>query len=347
MNTQHQIDTCNLLITCPLYIATGSRLILVGFFLACKILLNIEPLFNHCLLFYCNGQLGYGCHICIHYILRLFWMLQVLQTLLFDMSHIYIYIWTKECIHPFPKKSELGLAKNYWGITLTSIVAKIYKALLRNCIEPKIKNILRKNQNGFRRNGSMTSQNLIIRRILEGVRVKNLQSTILFLNFAKAFDSIHRGKMEQILLTYSLPKETIAAIKMLYRNTNVKVHSSDGNTDYFNIVAGVLQGGTLAPYLYIICLDYMLRMSIDKMKDNSFKLTKERSRRYPSQTITDADYADDITLLANTRAQAETSLHSLEWASAGIDLHVNAYKMEYMRFNQSGDISTLNGSSLK
>ena len=68
--------------------------------------------------------------------------------------------------------------------------------------------------------------------------------------------------MEQILLAYGLPKETVAAIMMLYRNTKVKVSSPDGDRDYFNIVAGVLQGDTLAPYLFIICLDSVLRKSI-------------------------------------------------------------------------------------
>ena len=53
--------------------------------------------------------------------------------------------WMKGCILPFPKKGDLGLAKNYRGITLTSIAAKIYNALLCNSIEPKIDNILRKN----------------------------------------------------------------------------------------------------------------------------------------------------------------------------------------------------------
>ena len=52
-------------------------------------------------------------------------------------------------------------------------------------------------------------------------------------------------------------------------------------------------------------------------------------------------------ILANAPAQAETLLHSLEQAATSIGLHVNAYKMEYMCFNQTGDISTLNGSSLK
>ena len=191
------------------------------------------------------------------------------------------------------------------------------------------------------------SQILTISRILEGVRAKNLEATILLVNFAKAFDSIHKGKMKQILLAYGLPKETVSVIMMLYRNTKVKVRSPDGDTDYFDIVAGVLQGDTLAPYLFIICLDCVLRTSIDKMKENGFKLTKERSRRYPAQKITDADYADDIALLANTHTQTETLQHSLERAAAGIGLHVNAHKMEYKCFKQRGDIATLNGSSLK
>ena len=131
---------------------------------------------------------------------------------------------------------------------------------------------------------------------------------------------------------------------ILYRNTKVKVRSPDGDTDYFDIVARVLQGDMLAPYLFIICLDYVLRTSIDNIRENGFELTK---KRYPAKTITDADYADDIALLANTPNQAETLLHSLERAAAGIGLHVNAHKTEFMWFNQKGDISTLNGTSLK
>ena len=153
--------------------------------------------------------------------------------------------------------------------------------------------------------------------------------------------------MEQILLAYDLLKEIVAAIMMLYRNTKVKVRSPDGHTDCFDIVVGVLQGDTLAPYLFIICRHYGLRTSTDKIKENGFKLTKERSRRYPTRTITDADYADDIALLANAPAQAETQLYISERAAVGISLHVNVHKTEYVCFNQRGDISTLNSSSVK
>ena len=78
-----------------------------------------------------------------------------------------------------------------------------------------------------------------------------------------------------------------------------------------------------------------------------FELTKRRSKRYPAKTITDADYADDLAWLANTPNQAETLLHSLERAAAGIGLHVNAHKTEYMCYNQTGNITTLDGASLR
>ena len=91
----------------------------------------------------------------------------------------------------------------------------------------------------------------------------------------------------------------------------------------------------------------MLRTSIDKIRENGFELTKKRSRRYPAKTITDADYVDDIAILANTPNQAETLLHSLERAATGIGLHVNAHKTEYMCYTHTGGISTLDGTTLK
>ena len=101
------------------------------------------------------------------------------------------------------------------------------------------------------------------------------------------------------------------------------------------------------------CSQYVLQPQLTELlrkvvwnRENGFKL-KKKSRRYPAKTITDADYADDIVLLAITPNQAETLLHSLEQAAAGIDLHVNAHKTEYMCYNQTGDISILDETSLK
>ena len=133
---------------------------------------------------------------------------------------------------------------------------------------------------------------------------------------------------------------------MLSGNTKVKVRSPDGDTDYFDIVESTLQGDTLAQCLFIICLNFVLRTSIHKIKENGFKLTKQRGRRYPVKTITDVDYTDDIALVADVPAQVETLLHSLERVAAGVGLQVSAHKTEYICFNQTGDISTLNCSAL-
>ena len=125
---------------------------------------------------------------------------------------------------------------------------------------------------------------------------------------------------------------------MLYIKAKVKVRPLHGDTDFFDIVAGVQQEETLAPYLFIICRDEMLWTSIDLMKENGFRLSNER--RYRAQTITDADYAGDIGLLANIPAITETLLHSLEQTAAGLGIHVKADKTEYTYFNQRRNLHT-------
>ena len=132
---------------------------------------------------------------------------------------------------------------------------------------------------------------------------------------------------------------------MIVKNAKVKIRSPDGDTDFFDIVSGVLLGNTFPPYLFIICQDYVHWTSMDLMRENGFTLAKVR--RYPAQTITDADYADGIAILANIPAQAESLLHSLKLAASGIGLYVNTDKTEFMCFNPRSDISTLNGSSLR
>jgi hypothetical protein len=57
--------------------------------------------------------------------------------------------WAENCILPFPKKGDLGLASNYRGITLSFIAAKIYNSMLLSRIQPEVDKVLLKNQNGF------------------------------------------------------------------------------------------------------------------------------------------------------------------------------------------------------
>ena len=61
--------------------------------------------------------------------------------------------------------------------------------------------------------------------------------------------------------------------------------NANGDTDFFLVVAGVLQRDTSAPYLFSIYLDYVLETSIDLIKENVFTLKKKaRSRRFPTKS---------------------------------------------------------------
>ena len=108
--------------------------------------------------------------------------------------------------------------------------------------------------------------------------------------------------------------ETVTTIMMLYKNTKAMVYLPDGDMDFFGIVSEVLQRDTLALFLFIINLAYILQTSIDLIKENGFSLKKKkaRNRQYPAETINDTDYTDDLALPSNTPAQIESLL--LGWS---------------------------------
>ena len=94
-----------------------------------------------------------------------------------------------------PKKGDLSLPSDLCGISLSSIVTKDINRVILNRIQPKVDPHLRSNQNGFRQGRSTTAHILALRRLLEGVKERNLKATLVFINFKKAFDSIYRCKM--------------------------------------------------------------------------------------------------------------------------------------------------------
>ena len=104
----------------------------------------------------------------------------------------------------------------------------IYNLKLLNRIRHAVDIILQTNQNGFRIKRSTSGQILTVRRIIEGTNAINLKATILFIDFSKAFDSIHRGKMAENLNAYGIPGEIISSIMVVYKNTKSIVRTVDG-----------------------------------------------------------------------------------------------------------------------
>ena len=244
--------------------------------------------------------------------------------------------WKHLNIVPVPKKGNLTKVDNYRGIALTSIVGKTLNKMILNRIKPAMEDILRINQNGFRESRSTTSHILGLRRVFEGARDKDLTAVMLFIDFKKAFDSVHRGLLMKILLAYGIPREIVGLIQRMHADTVARVITEDGLSEAFLILAGVMQGDTLAPYLFVIVIDYIMRVSLEG-KDFGFTLHPRRSRRHPAVKVTDADFADDLALITDSVAEAQDFLRSLELAANSVGLHLNEGKTKYMGINIRDD----------
>ena len=192
-------------------------------------------------------------------------------------------IWLKGAILPFPKKGDLGSASNYRGISLMAVGANIYSRMLLDRLRPHTDPKLRNNQNGIRKGRSAVAHILTSRRLVEGIKSKNLPSIITFADFHKVFDSIHMGKLVETVRAYGVPVEIVDAVNMPYTNTTVQILFPDGDTEFFEILAGVLQGDTLAPCLFITALDYATRQAVGNESNLGFTLDRSRSRRHPAK----------------------------------------------------------------
>ena len=92
--------------------------------------------------------------------------------------------------------------------------------------------------------------------------VKQIKVTLnlaTFIDFKKAFDSTGWAALDNILSVYGIPPRLCNAVMALYYGAKVVVTTADGEADPFNLSAGVLQGDTLAPYLFVLVVDYISR----------------------------------------------------------------------------------------
>ena len=254
--------------------------------------------------------------------------------------------WGISGLIPIPKKGK-GKVYNYRGISLSQVAAKAYNRVILNRVRPVIDKILRPNQNRFRPDRSTSSQLLALGRIVEEIKNYKKEAVIIFIDFRKAFDSIDRKKMLEILEAYGIPPEIVKAIKVMYEDTSAVVITPEGETDSFAINTGVLQGDPLAPFLFIVCLDYALRTSI--IDSDGLTLKKRQSRRYPAVTLPDLDFADDIAMLEDTCVEAQDLLHRMEKACNDIGLFLNYDKTKYIHINPTtpSSIATYDGTQIE
>ena len=133
-------------------------------------------------------------------------------------------------------------------------------------------------------------------------------TTIIFVDFNKAFDSIDRRAIPIALSKNGVSELLIANVMQFYIGTSAVVATAYGNTGKISTTSDVLQGDTLAPFLFITLLDYVLR---ETLLDNidGFTITPRRVRVIRIGVLV---YADDIAIISDTIDKAENVFRRLE-----------------------------------
>ena len=184
---------------------------------------------------------------------------------------------------------------------------------------------------------------MVLRRQIEGVRIRKLPAVLTFKDFKKAFDSVHRGKMLEILEAYGIPVKILELKRLLYEKTIAKVLAADGETELFEILAGVLQGDTLAPYLFAIVIDYCMRQAIgDDTERLGLTLERRKIRSVGPKIITDVDFANDIALISEDIDKVNLNLVSCQLTDSlvcGQKFHsicqICVQKISYLKMGQT------------
>ena len=143
--------------------------------------------------------------------------------------------------------------------------------------------------------------------------------------------------MIKILQAYGIPERLVHAIETMYQNTKAKVLTPDGEIEQFDITAGVMQGDRLAPFLFIIVLNYALRGALNGYEEQlGFTISPRRSKRQSAVILTDVDFTDDIALSSDKKRQVQSILSRVQRECHKAGLTLNAKKTKYITWIQRG-----------
>ena len=165
--------------------------------------------------------------------------------------------------------------------------------------------------------------------------------SINFIDFIKAFDSIHRETLWKIARTYGVPQDFVAIFKNLYEGSECCIRTEDGDTSFFKIRTGVRQGCVLSPMLFLLAIDFICRHSIDTLQ-----LGIDWA---PMHRLADLDFADDIALLGKSQPALRNLTAAIETQAAKVGLRISESKTKVIRFGYSSTPApiTINGRNIE
>ncbi|RUS79972.1 hypothetical protein EGW08_012273 [Elysia chlorotica] len=244
--------------------------------------------------------------------------------------------WTEGIIVKIPKKGARNDCNNWRGITLLSIRSKILSKIIIQMISEAVDQQLRNEQAGFRKGRGGCDQIFTLRNIIEQCTEWQRQLYINFVDFEKAFDSIHRDSLWRILRAYGIPEKIVLIIKSFYSNFRCRVGNSSTS---FEVKTGVRQGCVMSALLFNITIDWVMRRTTED---------KSRGIRWNLfSTLEDLDFADDLALLSHTHNHMQEKTARLSNFAKQVGLKINKKKTEVMMLNISNQSPIeVNGENL-
>ena len=238
--------------------------------------------------------------------------------------------WQKGSIVKLPKKGDLSNCNNWRGITLLSMPGKVFCSTMLSRIKTALDVRMREEQAGFRSGRSCSEQILSLRNIIEQCNEFNTRSYINFVDFKKAFDSVHRDTVWKIMEHYGIPRKIINITKNLYQNSSCRVRTNSGYTDYFDIVTGVRQGCILSPMLFLLTIDFVMRRAMDK---------EEYGIEWRNGRLTDLDFADDLAILSDKATKLQNMTDDLSEIASKVGLRISSEKTKVMAVKEDQPLS--------
>ena len=158
---------------------------------------------------------------------------------------------------------------NWRGITLLAVPSKVFCKILLGRIDEVIDNKLREEQAGFRRGRGCIDQIFAIRNIIEQCIEWKMPLYINYIDFKKAFDSVHRETLWKIVRSYGIPMKICNLMQAFYENFECSVILEKSVSEPFTVKSGVRQGCILSPILFLIVIDWVQRQTTADKKEAS------------------------------------------------------------------------------
>ena len=231
--------------------------------------------------------------------------------------------WIAGVIVPLPERGDLSLVTNCRGISLLSMAAEVCDEVLLDRIRDEVDPILGRSRAGFRPGRGCAQQIHILGRVLEGFGDCRLPLVVTFVDFRGAFGSISGRVMFAVLRHCGIPDAVVGAVSVLYKNSGGAAVVDGGLSGPFGVTAGVLQGDVLAPFLFVVLVDYLLKKATSRL-GSGVVAHPRRSGRHPALSLGDLDFADDVALLESSVSRAQARLTRTAEAAADLGLVTSA-----------------------